>query len=176
MTVEIISWSISTKVWDRTGIELATPGSAVRHASVARHVTDCTTRPEKVQLEKQDLDEVIVVADLDEDARSEVLEKIPGSHKDSEKILITFFPTGYYFQLICPIHSMEWNHLNNYQRGSYQDPIPSKFCQNLAISLGDVFWSNHWHLGFTVSQSTGLLVTRTGDKNSSHPLVITSEI
>ena len=36
MTVEIISWSISTKVWDRAGIELATPGSAVRHASVAR--------------------------------------------------------------------------------------------------------------------------------------------
>ena len=33
------------KVWDRTGIELATPGSAVRHASVARHVTDCATRP-----------------------------------------------------------------------------------------------------------------------------------
>ena len=27
MTVEIISWSISTKVWDRAGIELATPGS-----------------------------------------------------------------------------------------------------------------------------------------------------
>ena len=24
---------------------LATPGSAVRHASVARHVTDCATRP-----------------------------------------------------------------------------------------------------------------------------------
>ena len=45
MTVEIISWSISTKVWDRTGIELATPGSAVRHASVTRHVTDCATRP-----------------------------------------------------------------------------------------------------------------------------------
>ena len=45
MTLEIISWSISTKVWDRTGIELATPGSAVRHASVARHVTDCATRP-----------------------------------------------------------------------------------------------------------------------------------
>ena len=44
MTVEIISWSISTKVWDRTGIELATPGSAVRHVSVARHVTDCATR------------------------------------------------------------------------------------------------------------------------------------
>ena len=45
MTVEIISWSISTKVWDRTGIELATPGSAVRHASVARHVTNCATQP-----------------------------------------------------------------------------------------------------------------------------------
>ena len=45
MTVEIISWSISTKVWDRAGIELATPGIAVRHASVARHATDCATRP-----------------------------------------------------------------------------------------------------------------------------------
>ena len=45
VTVEIISWSISTKVWYRAGIELATPGSAVRHASVARHVTDCATRP-----------------------------------------------------------------------------------------------------------------------------------
>ena len=33
MTVDIISWSISTKVWDRAGIELATPGIAVRHAS-----------------------------------------------------------------------------------------------------------------------------------------------
>ena len=45
MTVEIISWSISTKVWDRAGIELATPGSAVSFASVNRHVTDCATRP-----------------------------------------------------------------------------------------------------------------------------------
>ena len=26
-------------------MELATPGSAVRRASVARHVTDCATRP-----------------------------------------------------------------------------------------------------------------------------------
>ena len=43
MTVEIISWSISTKVW--VGIELATPGSAVRLASVARHPTYCATRP-----------------------------------------------------------------------------------------------------------------------------------
>ena len=38
MTLEIISRSISTKVWDRAGIELVTPGSAVRHASVVRHV------------------------------------------------------------------------------------------------------------------------------------------
>ena len=45
MTVEIISWSISTKVWDRAGMELATPGSAVSFASVTRHVTDCATRP-----------------------------------------------------------------------------------------------------------------------------------
>ena len=45
MTAEIISRSISTKVWYRAGIELATPGSAVRHASVARHVTDCATLP-----------------------------------------------------------------------------------------------------------------------------------
>ena len=45
MTVEIISWSMSTKVWDRARIELATPGSAVRLASVARHVTNCATRP-----------------------------------------------------------------------------------------------------------------------------------
>ena len=45
MTVEIISRSISTKLWDRAGIELVTPGSAVRLASVARHVTDWATRP-----------------------------------------------------------------------------------------------------------------------------------
>ena len=45
MTVEIISQSISTKVWDRAGIELATPGSAVRHTSVARHITDCDMWP-----------------------------------------------------------------------------------------------------------------------------------
>ena len=34
MTVEIISWSISTKVCDPAGIELTTPGSAVRCTSV----------------------------------------------------------------------------------------------------------------------------------------------
>ena len=45
MTVDIISWSIPTKVWDRAGIELVTPGSAVSFASVTRHVTDCATRP-----------------------------------------------------------------------------------------------------------------------------------
>ena len=33
------------KVWDRARIELATPRSAVRLASVARHVTDCATWP-----------------------------------------------------------------------------------------------------------------------------------
>ena len=33
------------KVWDRAGIELATPGSAVRLASVARHITDCAMWP-----------------------------------------------------------------------------------------------------------------------------------
>ena len=41
MTVEIISWSISTKVWDQAWIEHTTPWSAVRLISVARHVTDC---------------------------------------------------------------------------------------------------------------------------------------
>ena len=45
MTLEIILLSISTKVWDRAGIELATAGFAVRLASVTRHVTDCATRP-----------------------------------------------------------------------------------------------------------------------------------
>ena len=33
------------KVWDRAGIKLATPGSAVRVASVARHVTDSAMGP-----------------------------------------------------------------------------------------------------------------------------------
>ena len=48
MPIEIISWSISTKVWDWAGIKLATPGSAVRLSSVARHVTDCATRPSQL--------------------------------------------------------------------------------------------------------------------------------
>ena len=45
MTIEIISWSISTKVWDRARIKLTTPGSAVRFAYVARHFGDFATRP-----------------------------------------------------------------------------------------------------------------------------------
>ena len=53
MTVEIISWSISTKVWDRAGIELATPGSAVSFASVTRHVTDCAMRPGIAKIETE---------------------------------------------------------------------------------------------------------------------------
>ena len=35
----------SKKVWDQARIGLATPGSAVRFVSVARHVTDCATQP-----------------------------------------------------------------------------------------------------------------------------------
>ena len=48
MAVEIISWSISEKVWDQAGIKLATPGSAVRHVSAVRQFTDCSVRPSKV--------------------------------------------------------------------------------------------------------------------------------
>ena len=33
------------KVCDRAGIKLATPDSAVRLAFVARHITNCATRP-----------------------------------------------------------------------------------------------------------------------------------
>ena len=47
MTIENISLSISTKALDWAGIEHATPGSAVRLASVARHVTDCAKGPDK---------------------------------------------------------------------------------------------------------------------------------
>ena len=45
MTVKIISQSFSTKVWDHAGTELPTPGSAVKHESVARHVIDCAMHP-----------------------------------------------------------------------------------------------------------------------------------
>ena len=36
--------------WDRAGIELTTPGSAVRHVSAARHVTNCLTTPTVTRL------------------------------------------------------------------------------------------------------------------------------
>ena len=39
MAVEIISWSISMKVWDWAGIKITTPGSAVGLA------TDCSMGP-----------------------------------------------------------------------------------------------------------------------------------
>ena len=45
LTVEIILRSISNKVLDQAAIKLGTPGSSVRHASVARHVTDCLRGP-----------------------------------------------------------------------------------------------------------------------------------
>ena len=45
MVIEIISRSISTNVWDGAGINLTTPGSADRFASVARHVIDCACCP-----------------------------------------------------------------------------------------------------------------------------------
>ena len=48
MTVGIISRSISTKVWDLSGIKLPTAGSAIRHAFVVRHVTNCATQPDTV--------------------------------------------------------------------------------------------------------------------------------
>ena len=39
------------KVWDQARIELETPGSAVRHISAARHVTDCATRPSTIAVD-----------------------------------------------------------------------------------------------------------------------------
>ena len=33
------------KVWDWAGIELPTPGSAVRHVSAVRHIIDCAMPP-----------------------------------------------------------------------------------------------------------------------------------
>ena len=48
---QTFSWAslnkqLTSKVWDWAGIELATPESAVRPASVARHVTNCAMQPE----------------------------------------------------------------------------------------------------------------------------------
>ena len=46
MALELnIPRSISLKVWDRAGIELTTPGSAVRHISAIRHFNDCAVCP-----------------------------------------------------------------------------------------------------------------------------------
>ena len=45
MTIEIISRSIFTKVWEGAGIQLGIPGSSVRCASVVKQVTDCATLP-----------------------------------------------------------------------------------------------------------------------------------
>ena len=46
MAIEInIPRSISLKVWDRAGIELTTPGSAVRHISATRQFNDCAVSP-----------------------------------------------------------------------------------------------------------------------------------
>ena len=49
-------------------MELATPGSAVRHASVARYVTDCATRPDTKEDDKATLVNNFFVAqtELDE--------------------------------------------------------------------------------------------------------------
>ena len=44
MTIEIISWSTSTKFWDRARIKLSTPGTAVRHASLVRHAALSTAQ------------------------------------------------------------------------------------------------------------------------------------
>ena len=49
---------------DRAGIELATPGSAVRHESVARHVTDCATRSGMMQAMSPKLDTKLDILDL----------------------------------------------------------------------------------------------------------------
>ena len=46
MTIEIISLSIYTKVWDRTGIKLATPGSAVRLAIDTKSYVYSTVKPQ----------------------------------------------------------------------------------------------------------------------------------
>ena len=56
MTVDIFSWSISTKVWDLAGIELATSGYA------SRFVTDCATSSAVNVLQKPKQDFFIYVS------------------------------------------------------------------------------------------------------------------
>ena len=46
---------ILSLVCDWAGIEIATPGSAFRYASVVRHITDCTTQPGELLHEKNKL-------------------------------------------------------------------------------------------------------------------------
>ena len=48
------------KVRDWAGIELTTPGSAVRHTSVTRHVNDCATRPGQQQSKKGGKDQELL--------------------------------------------------------------------------------------------------------------------
>ena len=48
MAEEIISRSISVKIWDQAGVELANldlQSLPVRHVSAVRHITDCATQP-----------------------------------------------------------------------------------------------------------------------------------
>ena len=59
MTVENISRLISMRVWNRAGIQLATPGSAVRHASVARQLTKCATRPGRRKVTMPDVSDLV---------------------------------------------------------------------------------------------------------------------
>ena len=49
------------KVWDRAEIELVTRGSAVRLASVARHVMDCAMQPGKKKILPSGLGEDAVI-------------------------------------------------------------------------------------------------------------------
>ena len=53
------------KVWDQAVIELATPGSAVRLVSVARHITHCATWPGILQGLFISMKNCIVVTDVD---------------------------------------------------------------------------------------------------------------
>ena len=53
MAIEIITRSISTKIWDRVAIEFATPG--VRHVSEVSYVTDCATRPGRLILDRYEM-------------------------------------------------------------------------------------------------------------------------
>ena len=87
MNIEMISWSLSKKVWDRAEIKLVTPGSAVRHPSVARHVTDCATRPS------------ILKVHLDEMFREYKRVKIYGKFQSGSGNLILLYMIIIYFSI-----------------------------------------------------------------------------